>query len=128
MFCSAAGIFHYILKEKIYDYPAVVLTLPHHVFWSWGRSTKYKLPRFESCSQVFKVKCGKKLSLCHKLWFSNFYIFATQWLRPQIFKTINSVRWKNLSLKYQKYTPGGKNMCIRKSEFVTKTQFRWQNF
>ena len=37
---------------------------------------------------------------------------------------MNSVRLKNLSLKYQRFTPsGGKNICIRKSEFVTKTQF-----
>ena len=35
-----------------------------------------------------------------------------------------SVRWKNLSLKNQRFTPsGGKNMGIRKVEFVTKTQF-----
>ena len=39
---------------------------------------------------------------------------------------MNSVRWKNLSLKYQRFTPsGGKNIGISKSEFVTKTQFRW---
>ena len=37
---------------------------------------------------------------------------------------MNSVRWKNLSLKYQRFTPsGGKNIGIRKSAFVTKTQF-----
>ena len=37
---------------------------------------------------------------------------------------MNSVRWKNLSLKYQRFTPsGGKNIGIRKSECVTKTQF-----
>jgi len=34
---------------------------------------------------------------------------------------------KNPSLKYQRFTPsGGKNIGIRKSEFVTKTQFLWQ--
>ena len=37
---------------------------------------------------------------------------------------MNSVRCKNLSLKYQKFTPAsGKNIGIRISEFVTKTQF-----
>ena len=42
---------------------------------------------------------------------------------------MNSVRWKNLSLKYQRFTPsGGKNVGIRKSEFVTKTQFLSGNF
>ena len=41
-----------------------------------------------------------------------------------MFQTMNSVRWKNLSLKYQRFTPsGGKNIGISKSEFVTKTQF-----
>ena len=64
------------------------------------------------------------MSLSHKLWFSNLYIFVTQCGRPQIFQTMNSVRWKNLSLKYQRFAPsGGKNIGIRKSEFVTKTQF-----
>ena len=37
---------------------------------------------------------------------------------------MNSVRCKNLSLKYQRFTPsGGKIIGIKKSEFVTKTQF-----
>ena len=35
---------------------------------------------------------------------------------------------KNISLKYQRFTPsGGKNKGIRKSEFVTKTQFLCQD-
>ena len=42
---------------------------------------------------------------------------------------MNSVRLKNLSLKYQRFTPlGGKNIRIRKSEFVTKTQFLYRFF
>ena len=37
---------------------------------------------------------------------------------------MNSVRRKNLSLKYQRFTPSdGKSMGIRKLDFVTKTQF-----
>ena len=40
---------------------------------------------------------------------------------------MNSVRRKNLSLKYQRFTPSGeKNIDIKKSEFVTKTQFLWR--
>ena len=36
---------------------------------------------------------------------------------------MNSVRRKNLSLEYQRFTPsGGKNKGFRKSEFVTKAQ------
>ena len=49
----------------------------------------------------------KKLSFCHKLEFSNIYIFATQCRRPLIFQTMNSVRSNNLSLKNQWYTPSG---------------------
>ena len=72
---------------------------------------------------------SKELSLCHKLWLSTLFIFATQWLRPYLFQTMNSDRWKNLSLKYQRFTPSGeKNMGIRKSEFVTKTQFLYDLF
>ena len=44
---------------------------------------------------------GKELSLCHKLWFYNPYIYGTQRFRPEIFQTVNSVRSNNLSLKYQ---------------------------
>ena len=46
----------------------------------------------------------KELSFCHKLYFSNLYIFATQCRRPVIFQTMNSVRPNNLSLKYQRFT------------------------
>ena len=45
----------------------------------------------------------------------------------EIFQTMNSVRQKNLSLKYKKFTPsGGKNIGIRKSAFVTNAQFQWE--
>ena len=46
----------------------------------------------------------KELSFCHKLYFSNLYIFATQCRRPFILQTKNSVRSNNLSLKYQGFT------------------------
>ena len=36
----------------------------------------------------------KELSFCHKLYFSNLYIFATQCRRPLIFQTMNSVKSK----------------------------------
>ena len=42
----------------------------------------------------------KELSFCHKLWFSNFNIVATQCRRPLIFQTMNAIRSKNVSLKY----------------------------
>jgi len=49
----------------------------------------------------------KKLSLCHKLWFSNPYIFGTQCLRPYLFQTKYAVRSNNLSLKCQRFTSSG---------------------
>ena len=64
----------------------------------------------------------KVLSLCHKLWFSNLFIFATHYCRTYIFQTMNSVRSINLSLKYQRFRPSGcKDTDIRKFEFVAKT-------
>ena len=46
----------------------------------------------------------KELSFCHKLWFSNFNIVATQCHRPLIFQTMNASRSNNVSLKYQRFT------------------------
>ena len=66
----------------------------------------------------------KGIEFCHKQWFSNLNIFATQCRRPLIFQTTNSARWNNLSLKYQRFSPlDCKNKGIRKSEFVAKNQF-----
>ena len=41
----------------------------------------------------------KDLNLCHKLWYSYSFIFATQCRKPLIFQAIDCVR-SNLSLKY----------------------------
>ena len=52
------------------------------------------------------------------------YICSTQCRRSSIFQTMNSVRPKSLSLKYQRFTPSDfKEIGIRKFEFVAKTQF-----
>ena len=70
----------------------------------------------------------KELSFCHKLWFSNFNIVATQCGRPLIFQTMNSVRSNNVSLKYQRFTSSGcKDIGFTKTEFVAKTQFLWKS-
>ena len=62
---------------------------------------------------------GKELSLCHKLWFFNLYILATQCRKPLI-----SVILNNLSSKYQRFTPSGcNNIEMTQFEFVAKTQF-----
>ena len=55
----------------------------------------------------------KELSLCHKLGFSNLYIFSTKYRRPQIFSTMKSSTSNNLSLKYQvKKIQGGENPSL----------------
>ena len=60
-----------------------------------------------------------ELSLCHKLWFSNPYIFTTPCRRPYIFQTMSSVRSNNTSLKYQSFTLSDcKDIGIIKFEFV----------
>ena len=66
----------------------------------------------------------KELSFCHRLWFSNFNISATQCSKPLIFQTMNAVRSYNVSLKNQRFTSSGyKDIRITKIEFVAKTQF-----
>ena len=68
-----------------------------------------------------KIYFIKELSLCHKLLFSNSYIFAILCYRLQ---TKISVRSNNLSLKYQKFSwLGMKDIGLRKFEFVAKSQF-----
>ena len=57
----------------------------------------------------------------------NSYICAPRCRRFFIFQTLNHVRPKSLSLKYQRFTPSGlKEIGIRQFEFVTKTQFLFQ--
>ena len=53
------------------------------------------------------MQVSQKLRFCHKLWFSNPYIFPIQCGRPLIFQSMNYVRSNNLSLKYQMFTPTG---------------------
>ena len=85
---------------------------------------------FRSCKlscnksiRILPITSEKELSLCHKLWFYNPYIFSTQSCKPLIFQTINSVRSINLSLKYQRFTPSGcKDIRIGKFVCVAKTQ------
>jgi len=63
------------------------------------------------------------LSLCHKLKFSNPYVYGTWWCRLLIFQT--KIIWCNIiqSLKYlRSSTLGCRDIGIRKSEFVLKTQ------
>ena len=64
------------------------------------------------------------MSLCHKLKLSNPYIFATRWCKPLIFQIMIIGSNKIHSLKYLRFTTlRCKDIGIRKSEFVAKTQF-----
>ena len=66
----------------------------------------------------------KELSLRNKIRYLNHNIFKTQFCKPLIFQT--QINWSNRihSLKYLRYaTFGSKDVMIRKSEFVAKTQF-----
>jgi len=47
---------------------------------------------------------GKKLSCCHKLWMSHYYIFATWCRRLFIFQTMNFVRSNSLKVWNTIYT------------------------
>ena len=90
----------------------------HQADQSWVK------PIWVSNERKLSRKKTKELSLCHKLKFSNPYIFTTGWRRPLIFQTYNI--WCNRihSLKYLRFTTVGyKDIRIRKFEFVTKTQF-----
>ena len=50
------------------------------------------------------LKRRKELSLCHKLWLPNTYIFEPQFMRLIIFQTMNCIRLSNLSVKYQRFS------------------------
>jgi len=58
----------------------------------------------------------------HKLKLFNPYIFVTQFRRPEIFPTMNSVRSNNLSLKYHKFTKDNlENLSLRQKLNSFKT-------
>ena len=66
----------------------------------------------------------KELSFSHNLEFSNPYIFSTGWRKPLIFQTYMIWSNRNRSLKYlRSMSLGCKDIEIRKSKFVAKTQF-----
>ena len=70
------------------------------------------------------------MSLCHKIKFSNPFFLATWWLKPFILQTKIIWSYTIYSLKYLRSTPWDcKDIEIRKSKFVAKTQFfcEWRN-
>ena len=72
------------------------------------------------------IVVSKELSLWNKIKYLNLNIFRTRCCKPLIFQT--QIIWSNKihSLKYlRSATFGSKDIVIRKSEFVAKTQFLW---
>ncbi len=88
--------------------------------------SSYWSKNFEICSCVFlginlkELNNYEELSLRHKLWFPNPYLCN---LMP--WSAILLLDNKNLSIKYQRFTPslGWKDKSKRKSDFVAKTHF-----
>ena len=69
------------------------------------------------------------MRLCHKFWFSNPYIFETQCRKSLIFHTYIIWTDRSHSLQCQRSTIlGSKDIGIRKSKFVAKTQFLFADF
>ena len=86
-----------------------------------------KLPKTEDLKKLMLNE--KELTLCHKLWFSNPNIFGTQCRKPLIFQTYIFWSNKSQSLKFQRFTTlESKDIRIRKSEFVAKSQFLYKDF
>ena len=83
--------------------------------------------------KVTSIVLLKELSLCHKLKFSNLYIFTTGWCRPLIFQT--NIIWSNriLSLKYLRHWVaqilGLENLCLwqrlNSFVFVSSVTINW---
>ena len=91
----------------------------------WQTLTNVRTDYLVTITFIQRYKSSwKELSLCLKFWFSNPNIFGFQRRKPLIFQTMTFVRSNNISLKYQKFTTlGSKDIEIRKTEFVAKTQF-----
>ena len=75
---------------------------------------------------VIVHKWTKELSLCNKLKFPIPISSQPNVVDLMIFQTMNSVRFKYLSLKYQRSTTSGcKAIEITNFELVANTQFFW---
>ena len=104
------------LRWTLSDSDICQLCVGNKLFYSSAKNSKKK--------KIDYIQL-KKLSLCHKILFSNpHYLFNPRSYRLKIFQTINYVKSNILRLKYQKFTPSGcKDIGIIKYEFVAKSQF-----
>jgi len=85
------------------------------------------------CKQFYLIDLviylRKELSLCHKLWFLITYIFGTKCRKPLIFQTYIISSNRSHSLKCNRSTTlESRDLGIRKSELVAKTQFLYKTF
>ena len=105
----------------------IFMRLTGSTLWTRSSSSFDFTQNYEQ-SKFIRLHNIKILSFCHKLWFSNPYIFAIQSLRPKLFQSIIFFRSIQSSLKYLRITPSGyRNIVIRTFEFVAKTQFLSNN-
>ena len=108
------------LKNKFCKFHVTIYILLFNHNTSYWRELKSRSTnlKFLICNRI------KEWSLCHKLKFSNPYIYGTWYYRLLIFQT--KIMWCNRinSLKYLRSTTlGCRDIGFRKSEFVSKTQF-----
>ena len=90
-FCTARV--SYIVNFKTIEF---VLNFPF--LWDWSALFVNNVLEVSFFIQWFKIFSEKELSFCHKLRFSNTYIFLTQCRWPLIFEAMSPVRsnWKKL--------------------------------
>ena len=65
----------------------------------------------------------RNYNLCHKIKFSNPYIFATHLSRALLFQTMKSVRSNNLILMYERFTQPHSPDLGRTNLILWQTQF-----
>ena len=87
------------------------------IYCPWCSVVQMKMFNILLCS----VHQGR--STCHKLKFSNPFIFATRWSKFLKFQTYIIWCGRIHSLKYLRYAILSWDIRIRKSEFVAKIQF-----
>ena len=90
-------------------------------------------PRLKSPQNRFQLSASlnlekfniKELSLCHKLWFSNFYTLQPNVVDLRYFKLW--ILLHQIILVWNIKTSGSIDIGIRTFEFVAKTQFLWNS-
>ena len=122
--CSTILNITSILDENATKFAIFDIPLCMYCVWIINSLRAYKfIGIFSVIFFWFKIR-PKELSLWDKIKYLNFNIFGTWCCKPLIFQT--QIIWSNRihSLKYlRSATFVSKDIVIRKSEYVAKTQF-----